>query len=235
MCTTVLAAPPEYRLLQLNGNLVKWGEPVLGKSAVVTWALLDRPAHFDDALNCTSMVPLTLLAQNSGIQDAALFREIERAFAAWSNVADVNFRRIEDATNADIVLGAQSHPTGRAYSSVVYRSSNGSEQNSGGMALNRQAEILLDPVRSSPLEAPVKSIRQSLICLNSDVHWKIGFDGNLDSYDLKFTFMHEIGHTIGIDHPGPSGQVMGFRYDESVGDLLQPGDIAAVRRLYGSR
>jgi len=64
--------------------------------------------------------------------------------------------------------------------------------------------------------------------------WKVGYDGNLEVYDLYFTFLHEIGHTIGLDHPGASGEVMGFRYDERVRDL-QDGDIEAVRRLYGER
>ena len=51
-------------------------------------------------------------------------------------------------------------------------------------------------------------------------------------YDLRHTFMHEIGHAIGLDHPGSSGAVMAYRYDEGVHEL-QPSDISAVQRLYG--
>ena len=47
----------EFRLLRLNGNLVKWGDPTLGEGAVITWALLDKASRFPDALNCRSMVP----------------------------------------------------------------------------------------------------------------------------------------------------------------------------------
>ena len=36
----------DYRLLQLNGNLVKWGKPTLGQGAVITWALLERRRAF---------------------------------------------------------------------------------------------------------------------------------------------------------------------------------------------
>ena len=71
---------------------------------------------------------------------------------------------------------------------------------------------------SAPDFQSVKSIRQSLICLNPEQTWKVGYDGNLEVYDLYFTFLHEIGHTIGLDHPGASGEVMGFRYDEKVRD-----------------
>ena len=40
----------DYRLLQLNGNLVKWGKPTLGQGAVITWALLDKASRFPDAI-----------------------------------------------------------------------------------------------------------------------------------------------------------------------------------------
>ena len=80
----------------------------------------------------------------------------------------------------------------------------------------------------------VGSIRQSLVCLNSEKPWKAGFDGNLEVYDLRHTFTHEIGHAIGLDHPGPTGALMGFRYTEAARGLMA-GDIEAVRMLYGKR
>ena len=61
---------------------------------------------------------------------------------------------------------------------------------------------------------------------------KVGFDGNLNVYDLRYTLMHEIGHAIGLDHPGSSGSIMGYRYDERVRQL-QASDISAAQRLYG--
>ena len=38
---------------------------------------------------------------------------------------------------------------------------------------------------------------------------------------------------IGLDHPGPHGQVMSFRYDETHSGL-QLGDFHGVQLLYGS-
>ena len=70
------------------------------------------------------------------------------------------------------------------------------------------------------------------MCLNPEHRWKVGFDGDKDVYDIRYTLIHEIGHAIGLDHPGPSGQLMGFRYTEDFAEL-QPGDLKGVRQLYG--
>ena len=77
-------------------------------------------------------------------------------------------------------------------------------------------------------------IGRSLICLNPRQPWKIGFDGDLKVYDLRYTLAHEIGHAIGLDHPSPSGQLMSYRYDEGQPGL-QPGDIKGAALLYGPK
>ena len=43
---------------------------------------------------------------------------------------------------------------------------------------------------------------------------------------------HEIGHVIGLDHPGPTGALMGYR-DQGDVDRLMAGDIAGSVALYG--
>jgi hypothetical protein len=224
-----------YRLLQLNGNLVKWGKPALGQGAVITWALLDKASHYPDALNCRSMVPLALRLADGPAKGGLAVEELRRAFDSWSAVADIGFRMIDDPEQADIVIGSQAIPTGRAFSSVAYGGAGEVlERSVAAKGLSPTARQGAGPERSVPGPMAVKSIRQSLICLNPDKTWKVGYDGNLEVYDLYFTFLHEIGHTIGLDHPGVSGEVMGFRYDEKVKDL-QEGDVEAVRRLYGER
>jgi hypothetical protein len=77
-------------------------------------------------------------------------------------------------------------------------------------------------------------IEKSLICLNPQKGWKIGFDGNLDVYDLRYTLTHEIGHAIGLDHPDGNGVVMSFRYREGSWQL-HSGDIQGAATLYGAR
>jgi hypothetical protein len=118
----------------------------------------------------------------------------------------LSFHEVSDVRDADIVFGAQGRPRGRAFANVAYAP--------------------YDPKEG------VRTIEKALVCLNPEHEWKVGFDGNEDVYDIRYTLIHEIGHAIGLDHPGPSGQVMGFRYTEAFSEL-QSGDLYGVRLLYG--
>ncbi|GAB3279054.1 hypothetical protein GCM10027297_16410 [Parahaliea aestuarii] len=178
----------------------------MGAGASVSYAFAGETLRFDGSHNCGELAPIEgLLGENLSM--ATLARETAAAFRVWARVADLSFHQVADARDADIVLGAQGQPQGRAFANVSYR--------------------------PAP-EAGVRSIEQALVCLNPDHAWKVGFDGDESVYDIRYTLIHEIGHTIGLDHPGPSGQVMGFRYTEAfVG--LQPGDLRGVQLLYGHR
>jgi hypothetical protein len=80
---------------------------------------------------------------------------------------------------------------------------------------------------------PVKPISKALVCLNPAKRWKVGFNGDLKSYDLRYTLAHEIGHAIGLDHPMGGNQIMGYRYEERF-RALQPGDVRGAIALYGA-
>lgn len=194
-----------YNLLRLGGTWVKWGEPKLGTPAEVTYAFASRSMDFPDARNCRGLQPVAPMLGRLGIAADSFRDEVKFAFGEWSRVADIVFRRVSDATEADIVIGAQKTPRGRAYSNVAYASRN---------------------------EKGTTRISKSLICLNPAMKWKQGFDGDLDVYDLRYTLIHEIGHAIGLDHPGPHGQLMSFSYQEDF-RKLQAGDIAGAAALYG--
>ncbi len=199
-----LASEGKYLLLELDGHKVKWGDRRLGVGAVVTYAFAAETLRFDGAHNCGEMAPIAVLS-GQGLSMETLASETAEAFRVWERAADLSFHRVSDLRDADIILGAQGRPSGKAFANVSYAP---------------------DP------EDGVRAIDQALVCLNPEHGWKIGFDGNEKVYDIRYTLIHEIGHAIGLDHPGPSGEVMGFRYTEAFADL-QPGDLRGVRQLYG--
>lgn len=204
---TAIAQDGGYRFIELHGHHVKWGVPVLGDAARITYAFATAPVSNADARNCKAMVPMDALLVRSGISHSVFTHEVAAAFAMWARVAGLSFTRTDDTARADILIGAQAVPRGFAFTDVAY-------EKTGVTGLRR--------------------LEHASICLNPARRWKVGFDGDLDVYDLRYTIAHEIGHAIGLDHPGPGGELMGFAYRESY-DGLQPGDIAGVRRLYGSR
>ena len=205
-----------YRLLELDGHKVKWGERRLGVGANVSYAFAEEALRFDDARNCGDLAPIDgLLGKNLSMETLA--REAAAAFRVWEGAADLSFHQVDDARDADIILGAQGQPRGWAFANVSY-----APDPEKGMRVSHAA----DP------EAGLRSIEQALVCLNPDRAWKVGFDGNMEIYDIRHTLIHEIGHALGLDHPGRSGQIMAYTYTEAFDDL-QPGDLRGIQRLYG--
>ncbi len=195
-----------FRLLDFGGLYVRWGgsgpDPV-----VVTYAFVDKDVAFDDARNCTRMVPVDGMLSLSGVTKAMFLEEVRSAFDMWERVANIRFEPAQDGTKPGVLIGAQADPVGHAYADVKY------VKNGTGT---------------------LRQIDRSLICLNPVKRWKIGFDGNLAVYDLRYTIAHEIGHAIGLDHPEPHGQLMSMRYQESFRSL-QAGDVSGAVKIYGER
>lgn len=196
-----------YELLAFDGHLVKWGEPRAGAGATVSYALATGPMRFPEARNCRSIVPVDAMLARSGITVAAFRRELGHAVAQWEAVAGIRFVATDDPGTADIVIGAQAEPRGIAFANVTF---------------------------DTRATDPVWRLERAQVCLNPARPWKIGFGGDPAVYDLRYTLTHELGHTLGLDHPGPSGQLMAFEYHEDF-RALQPGDIAGAVVLYGPR
>ena len=194
-----------FKPLRLEGNGVHWQSPAKGQPRVLSYAVVAENVEFGGARNCGKMTKLDNLLATSGIAQETMRAEIATAFAMWQTVANIAFREAADPAKADILIGAQLEPEGWAFANVFYD-------------------------RLSP--DPLKPISRALICLNPEKRWKIGFDGDLRTYDVRYTIAHEIGHTIGLDHPNGAGQIMGYRYEETFREL-QAGDISGAVLLYG--
>ncbi|HEX2839759.1 matrixin family metalloprotease [Hyphomicrobium sp.] len=211
------AQQSEFRLLELGGRKVRWALPAGGLPATISYAFLTEPAQFPGARNCDAMLPPEAALRDSRISLPAFKQEVRAAFSVWEQAANIVFKETNSVADAGILIGADAKPRGRAFTNV---------------ALREGSESGVDATRHTA--AAMGAIRQSLICFNPQQPWKIGFNGDLDVYDVRFTMTHEIGHAIGLDHPSPEGQLMSFRYVEKARGL-QPGDIAGAVALYGGR
>ena len=106
-------------MIVLDGASLKWGEPVDGTPGEVTYALVDGARRFPDARNCGGLSPLGGLLAANHVDPASFDEELRAAFAAWSAVADIDFVPAASVT-AEILIGAQSEPRGRAFTNVDY-------------------------------------------------------------------------------------------------------------------
>lgn len=194
-----------YRHIILDGHRVKWGTPQAGTGAVVTYATLDATQKFPGVRNCAAMAPITPLLATNQIDASTFNAELRSAFSLWSAVANIRFEPAMTAAAADILIGAQAEPRGRAFTNVEF-----------GMEGTRG----------------IRRLTRALICFNPDERWKTGFDGDLAVYDLRYALLHEIGHAIGLDHPAIASQLMDFRYLERF-RTPQTGDVQGAVALYG--
>lgn len=190
-----------YRLLELDGHLVKWGTPEMGKGAIVTWRIAFAHAPAAGRENCRRTAGLDELLARSHLTREDVLRAANAAFAMWSKAANIRFVPAGTNQPADITLAAEGEPDGVAYSDVT--------SSEGGQ---------------------VASLSRSLVCLNPEAHWTTAPTG---TYRLTYVLAHEIGHAIGLDHPGPNGTLMSFEYDPARQELT-PGDIAGAAFLYGA-
>ncbi len=238
-CVYNAGAARAGELLRVQGHLMRWMSETPGETTVITYSLLTASytVQSDRSIlspsNCARMRAFAdIVATSPGLSEELAKIELQSALRAWESAADIAFVEVDDPRRANIVIGAAEDPGGRAFANLSYRSEKGVTPVT--MALGKPAPAPSEALGHEGGDGSMVPIDQAYVCLNPKLRWKTGFDGNLDVYDLRHTFTHEVGHAIGLDHPDASGAVMGFRYDERVSGL-QASDIAGVQRLYGPR
>jgi hypothetical protein len=197
-----------FRLLKLDGALIKWGQPGFRSGTTVSYALLEGGRNDAGAINCQAMTGLAGLMAANGIDRAAFEERLQSALSLWQDAADIAFVPVADAAVADIVIGAQATPRGIAYTNVEH---------------------------APGPDGRFAQLGQATICLNPAQPWRAGGEApeaQAPTYELGRVLTHEIGHAIGLDHPGTRGEVMAFSYQEDL-DHLTPGDIEGIQLLYG--
>jgi hypothetical protein len=195
-----------FRLLNIDGVDVKWGAPELGAGATVSYGFATRAQSFPDAINCRALAPMTPLADVWHGDPARLEAVAEQAFGMWSRAAAVRFRRADPGEIPDILIGTQVEPRGVAFTNVWHGDG----------------------------RAGIAPLTRATVCFNPEVAWTSEHGpAPADFYDFATVLAHEVGHAIGLDHPGPRGALMGYMNQGSL-DALMPGDVAGAALLYGN-
>src|SRR5262245_56847201 len=92
----------EYRHIILDGHALKWGRPVLGTGARVTYALVQDAISFPKARNCSAIGPLDGLLAKSGVAPDVFEEELAAALKVWEKAANITFSPA-DPGKADIL------------------------------------------------------------------------------------------------------------------------------------
>lgn len=196
-------AGDDYRLIDIEGRPVKWGAPELGRSAVVTWRIAFARGAAPGRENCRRTDGVDGLLANAGLHREDALRAADAAFALWSKAANIRFVPAGTAAPADITIAAEADDDGIAYTDVT---------------------------PSGTGNGNVTSLSGAVVCLNPHAKWTTAPAG---TYRLTYVLAHEIGHAIGLDHPGATGTLMGFEYDTERNSLAA-GDVAGAVILYGT-
>ncbi len=67
------------------------------------------------------------------------------------------------------------------------------------------------------------------IQVNTGLNWNLGKD-----YDFQTVILHELGHSLGLEHPTDSASIMYERY-QGIRRSLEPGDLQGLLEIYGPR
>ncbi|KKK85244.1 hypothetical protein LCGC14_2775250, partial [marine sediment metagenome] len=134
--------------------------------------------------------------------------EILRAMDLWSKYADITWSPAAGAgenTSVDIGWYTGAHGDGHAFDGP------------GGVLAHA-----FYPTNSETIAGDMH--------FDEDETWTTGY---LADRNVFYIAVHELGHSVGIDHSGDDKAVMApVYYGGTIGDALPPDDISAIRALY---
>lgn len=164
----------------------KWGSPVFGTGATVTWSLQTTGGCvIAESFPC-SVVGL------STFMPAGFKAEVAAAFDAWSAVADITFMEVADSGLATGFPGAMGN----------IRVGGHTFDGAGGVL----AHAFFPPFNVFSAAGDIH--------FDEDDLWKIGLGGA--GFDIFTVAAHEIGHTIGLNHTTVPMSLLNPFYTEAV-------------------
>lgn len=141
-----------------------------------------------------------------------VYTAARRAFAHWSEVANIQFVEIQTSEQS---ISASGSSDGVSLITVANTSQNAAAFSPGGDVPGR-TRVFFDPTNGNITEADIV-INPNLFA--SDGGPRFSTDGTSGTYDLESILTHEVGHLLGLDHSGV------------IGATMQP--LLGVNNLYG--
>jgi hypothetical protein len=199
--------------------IAKWGSGDFGTPVVVTYGFVTERTVFDGNVrkdnNCRNLVPL---AENLPyVQEEDLEAIAAYAFGVWGALSGLRFERVAPGERPDVLLGAQADASPKGFAWADLRVEAGTEDTHHG--------IIAGAVCFNPLPREEES--------KEPWAWRVAEDGEtLDPHeDVAYMLLHEVGHVIGVDHPGSSGEVMAFKItgNRTITDMVK----MVLKFMYG--
>lgn len=195
--------------LWIDGRVIKWGEPVSGTPATITYTYLTQPYEFEGGIspdNCRRTEPLAQVLAAAGVTLEVFHAETRKALSAWERIAGVTYRYVDSVEEADVLLGSMEHLVAdyAAFTNLRVTSSITGETN---------------------------TITKGIICLNILTRWSVDATEDKHIAVFQMTNIHEFGHIGGLgDQSGFTSAVMAK--DLRVRSFVS-SDIESMHYLYG--
>ncbi|HZH29937.1 MAG TPA: matrixin family metalloprotease [Pyrinomonadaceae bacterium] len=185
-------------------------------SVQLRWTNTTIPIALSNSLNS----PPPNIKAGSDVVGAA-----RRALRRWSDVTNIQF--VESFTNAETV----STTSNDGLNLITVAASNDAFVNANVAGRLGRTRVASDTATGRIVEAD--------LAINPRIQFST--DGTANTYDLESTFVHEIGHVLGLDHSAVVGASMqpiqGLNFIDPAVTMrtLSDDDIAGIRSLYGRR
>ncbi|MDX6269948.1 MAG: hypothetical protein QOD28_1171 [Acidobacteriota bacterium] len=147
-----------------------------------------------------------------------------RALRRWSDAANIQF--VESSTSVELANATGSD----GINLITVSAANDAFVNANGVTRLGRTRVVFDSAGR---------ITEADLALNPRVSFST--DGTSNTYDLESTFVHELGHLLGLDHSGVVGSSMQPRQGLNFIDpshtmrTLSDDDLAGIRSIYGQR